>query len=151
MKRTKRAMRAAVDARASGATFRQAAAAARVHPATLCRWQAGDPRFQEAMVRAGRASWRLRHPPYRRPRRVPWHPLCPACGAPAEVRTAPGCLRFWRCTDWPDCEWASWRPRFPLDCPACDGPVYWSHSRRTVACGRCGRRSRPADMRISGH
>lgn len=38
-----------VEARASGATLRQAAAAAGVRGATLCRWQARDPGLAETL------------------------------------------------------------------------------------------------------
>jgi hypothetical protein len=49
---------------------------------------------------------------------------------------------FWRCSRWPACGWARWRPRHPEDCPACGGPRYWSHSRKSVACAACGRAAR---------
>jgi hypothetical protein len=136
-------------AREAGATLRQAAAAAGVHVATVCRWQERDPALREALQEAERRSRRRRYASRpRRRRRVPWHPGCPACGAPARVcstwrvraRFWRFPARFWRCSRWPACPWASWRPRHPEDCPACGGPRYWAYSRKSVACPGCGRR-----------
>jgi hypothetical protein len=140
MKRSAKAIRTLLTARASGATLRGAAAAAGVHVATVCRWQARDPALAAALRAAVRVGWRVRHPPRLRPV-VPYHPLCPACGAVAVVQKARGFIRFWGCARWPCCRWASWRPRHPADCPACGAPRYWSHSRLSVACGRCRTRT----------
>ena len=112
-------------------------AAAGVHVATVCRWAAADPRFRAALSRAALAGYRLLHPARGRRPPVRVHPDCPDCGAPAVVRTAASGLRFWRCGTWPACRWASWRPRHPADCPDCDGPRFWSYSRRSVVCPRC--------------
>jgi hypothetical protein len=130
-----------LDAREAGATLRQAAAAAGVHVATACRWALRCPPLALALADAARRARRrhLASRPTRRPR-VPCHPYCPDCGAAAEVRGAWGYWpKFWRCSRWPSCRWASWRPRHPQDCPACGGPRYWSHSRKTVSCPWCGR------------
>jgi hypothetical protein len=130
-----------LDAREAGATLKQAAAAAGVHVATVCRWQARDRRVREALAYVGEfARWQrfLARQSARRPR-VRCHPDCPACGAAVAVRRAFCWLRFWRCSRWPFCRWASWRPRHPQDCPDCDSPRYWSHSRLSIACP-CGRR-----------
>jgi hypothetical protein len=54
------------------------------------------------------------------------------------VKRARGFIPFWGCRRRPWCRWASWRPRHPADCPTCHGPRYWSHSRLSVACSRCG-------------
>jgi hypothetical protein len=138
-----------LDAREAGATLRQAAAAAGVHVATVCRWQERDPALREALRHAEFVARRRHHASLpRRRRRVPWHPGCPACGAPAQVcstwrfraRVWRFPAPFWRCARWPACPWASWRPRHPEDCPACGGPRYWAHSRKSVACPGCGRR-----------
>jgi PAS domain S-box-containing protein len=43
---------------------------------------------------------------------------------------------------WPLCPWASWRPRAPRNCPACGGACFWSHSRKSISCGTCGKRTR---------
>jgi hypothetical protein len=129
-----------------GATFRQAAAAVGVHPSTLARWQRLDPLLQRLVRCLGdsaRAWRRLRRP--QRPA-VPWHRGCPACGGAAEVRTALFGARFWRCSRWPACGWASWRPRHPEDCPACGGPRYWSPSRKRIDCPGCGPGPAPAAM-----
>ena len=131
-------------ARGAGATFRQAAAAGGVHVATVCRWAARCPRLASALADAETSARRRRFAgtPARRPS-VPWHPACPECGADAEVRAAWGHgFRFWRCGRWPYCPWASWRPRHPKDCPACGGPRYWSHSRKSVSCPLCGVRTK---------
>jgi hypothetical protein len=140
MKRRTKAIRTILAARAGGATLRGAAAAAGVHVATVCRWQARDPALAEALRDAARDGWRVRHPPRRRPV-VPYHPLCPACRAPVVTRRTWGFIRFWGCSRWPWCRWGSWRPRYPTDCLACGGPRYWSHSRLSVACDRCRTRA----------
>jgi hypothetical protein len=134
---------ALLDARRAGATLRQAAAAAGVHVATVCRWQARDPGLRLALADAAKQAWRASHPLLPRPH-VPWHPDCPLCEARVVVRTAPRGVRFWRCTRWPRCRWASWRPRAPWGCVRCGAPCFWSHSRKSIACGACG-------LRISGH
>jgi hypothetical protein len=148
VKRSPAAVQTVLDTRAAGATLRPAAAAAGVHIATVCRWQARDPALRDALVAAERQGLWVRHPFYRRPRRVPWHPLCPECGGRAVVRAARRPFaRFWGCEWWPLCRWATWRPRFPRDCPACGGPRYWSHSRLSIGCPGCGRRW-PTEVRI---
>jgi hypothetical protein len=135
------AVAALVAARKAGATLRQAAAAADVHVATVCRWLARSPEFAGALDAARREA---RHRRFvarprlepRNPDEVPWHPLCPMCGAGAEVRRSKsGRLFWWGCVL--RCGWASWRPRHPRDCPMCGGPRYWAHSRRSVSCPEC--------------
>ena len=124
-------------ARRAGQTLRLAAAAAGVHVATVCRWQARDPELRQALAEAAREA-RLRRPP-RGPRPpVRWRRDCPRCQARVVVRTAPGKLRFWRCGRWPLCSWASWRPRAPRNCTRCGAPCYWSQSRRSIGCSACG-------------
>jgi hypothetical protein len=135
-------------AREGGATLREAAAAARVHVATLGRWQNREPWIRQALQDAEDYFWLMRRIEVlsqpaifsvgRRRPAVPWRGDCPRCGAGVEVRTAdgPGGLRFWRCSRWLDCSFVSWRPRAPQDCPRCGGPRFWSHSRKSVACDR---------------
>lgn len=139
----------ALDAREAGKTLRQAAAAAGVHVATLCRWMARDDLLRRSLAAAREAGRRQRGPAGRRPR-VPWHPDCPRCGGPAEVHRGRGDgllgFPFWRCRRWPECPWASWRPRAPGDCPWCGGPRFWSHARKSIGCPGCGRR-----VRTDGH
>jgi AcrR family transcriptional regulator len=142
------AVEAALVAREDGATLRQAAKAAGVHVATLCRWVGRDDllalAFRDAADFARRRKYAGRS--HRRPS-VPWRRDCPRCGAWVEVRGAwGGGLRFWRCSRWPFCPFASWRPRAPGDCPRCGGPWFWSHSRRSMGCAACGHR-----VRISRH
>ena len=129
-------------ARRAGATLCQAAAAAGVHVATVCRWQARDHTLRKALYDANQQGCRQLTllPRPRPPSSVPCHPLCPACGAVIVVRRAFGFLRFWGCSRWPLCPWASWRPRHPQDCPACGHPRYWSQSRLSIGCPGCGRR-----------
>jgi hypothetical protein len=136
-------------ARRHGATLRQAAAAAGVHVSTICRWQLRSPELAAALrAIAVQAAERdaQQHRAAPQPRRVdpfsvPYHPLCPRCGAPAGIgRTTSGRLYFWQCGHWPAYPWRSWRPRYPHDCPACGGPRFWSHSRRSVRCLHCGAR-----------
>jgi hypothetical protein len=132
-------------AREAGATLRQAAATAGVHASTVCRWALRSPYLAESLRAAERAARHRRFaalPPYkpRRPDDVPWHPLCPRCGAATEVwRSTSGRLFWWGCRA---CTWASWRPRHPRDCPACGGPRYWAHSRRSVGCPCCRTREK---------
>src|SRR5215472_10648030 len=90
-----------LEAREAGATLSQAAAAAGVHVATACRWQARDRLLREALAYAGDLARRRRYLASRSVRRpsVPCHPSCPECGASVEVRNAfgwPG-PAFWRC------------------------------------------------------
>jgi hypothetical protein len=134
---------ALLSARESGATLRQSAAAAGVHVATVCRWQARSPELHrllhDAEVDARRAKYRERR--CWRPR-VPWRNDCPQCGSTLQIRTAIWRLRFWRCSMWPYCPFASWRPRAPWDCSECGAACLWSHSRRSVGCVACGARVR---------
>ena len=124
-------------ARRAGLTLRLAAAAAGVHVATVCRWQARDPELRQALAEAAREARRRR--PAKGPRPlVRWRRNCPQCKARVVVRTAPGKVRFWRCGRWPLCRWASWRPRAPRNCKRCGAPCYWSHSRKSIACSACG-------------
>ena len=126
-------------AREDGATLGEAAAAAGVHVATVCRWQARDRALRQALIDAETLARRRYYAsqPMGRPR-VPCHRSCPECGAAVEVRSARNFWpRFWRCSRWPACPWATWRPRHPQDCLACGGPRYWSHSRKTVSCPHC--------------
>src|SRR6516225_2020327 len=113
-------------AREEGATLRESAAAAGVHVATLCRWQNRESWIKEALRDAENFARRRRYAllPRRRPR-VPWRRDCPLCGRPVVVRTGSR-YRFWRCSFWPICPFASWRPRAPWDCPECAGPRFWS-------------------------
>jgi hypothetical protein len=143
-----------------GATQRAAAAAAGVHVATVCRWQAKDPNLRKALCAAKRIAALARYHQERRrprfgfsgdPRRRPGvatHKECPLCDAPVEVLAARSGLqianlRFWRCSRWPLCRWVSWRPRAPWDCKECDRPCYWSHSRKSIVCGSCEVRTAP--------
>jgi hypothetical protein len=134
---------ALLSARESGATLRQAAAAAGVHVATVCRWQARCPelhhQLHEVATEARREKYWRRD--WRRPR-VPWRDECPKCSASLQVRSAYGLLRFWRCSRWPYCPFASWRPRAPWDCSECGAACLWSHSRRSIGCTECGARVR---------
>jgi hypothetical protein len=116
---------AALRARRRGATLRQAATQAGVHVATLCRWQARDPQLRRGLAEAA-AGWRdlLARARQEQRERVPWHPACPLCRAKVVVRTARGRARFWRCGRWPDCPWASWRPRAVRNCRRCGGILY---------------------------
>jgi hypothetical protein len=147
------AVKRLLKARKAGHTLSESAAAAGVHVATVCRWQARNRALRKAQARnralrkalldASASGYRLRHPfpPRSRPR-VIYHPFCPECGAAVEVRRAGGwpALVFWRCSRWPVCGWASWRPRHLVDCRKCRGPRYWSYSRQSVGCPRCGTR-----------
>src|SRR5262249_33516050 len=123
------------DARAKGVSLRQASAAAGVHVATVCRWQARCPAIHRMLRDAERIGWRGKHREkfsvavkfyaaavqgfdwVRLHRRlnsrphVPWRRDCPLCQGEVVVRTASGRLTFWRCGRWPLCPWASWRPR----------------------------------------
>jgi hypothetical protein len=140
------------------ATLRQAAAAAGVHVATFCRWAARSPAVAEALAQARRRAPRPPAPPaadsqnlYRRRPEVPWHPRCPDCGRPVEVRRERGWY-WWECQDAAlgGCGWRSWRPRHPEDCPRCGRPRLWSWDRRSVVCTGCGVRVRAEAPRCEG-
>jgi hypothetical protein len=132
------AVRELLEARRCGLTLREAAEEAVVHVATVCRWQRRDPDLKAALDQAAREA--PSEPAAPRPC-VRWHRDCPRCKARVMVRTAAGGGRFWRCGRWPSCAWASWRPRAPRNCRLCRAPCYWSHSRRSIACSGCGRRT----------
>jgi hypothetical protein len=127
-----------VAARRAGLTLKQAAARVGVHTATVCRWQAADPDFLRAMRDAEREyrAALLAAQPACRPA-VRWRNECPLCRAKLVVRTANRRVAFWRCRRWPHCRWASWRPRYPRNCPTCQGTRFWSHSRKSVVCDHC--------------
>ena len=140
-----------VAARAAGATLRRAAVAAGIHPATACRWRLRSP-VVAAALRAAAAAARLRRRLTRTTRPwVRWHPSCPECGGPVEVRTRAGDwgARLWLCGNRPACAWKSWRPRHPENCPACCAARFWSFSRKSVSCPGCGARTAadPADQK----
>jgi hypothetical protein len=124
------AIERALAARAQGGTLRETARAAGVDISTLCRWQNQDPWLKRSLARFRcRKQGRLET--------LPAHRLCPACGRLAQVRCAHFGRRFWRCSSWPACPWASWQPRHPEDCPACGRPRYWSRYGRKVRCPAC--------------
>jgi hypothetical protein len=126
-------------ARAEGATLRQAADAAGVHVATVCRWQNHAPDFHHKMQEAHQEARRREHLINSGPLpHVPWRRDCPLCKARVVVRTASRGAHFWRCGRWLWCSWASWRPRAPRNCGKCGGPCYWSHSRKSISCVACG-------------
>ena len=134
---------ALVRAVSHGATLREAAAAAGVHVATVCRWQARDTTLGRDIRAAAFQGWQMRAVMRDYKPSVPVRPDCPQCGSVVEVATAnaPGGFRFWRCAGWPGCTWASWRPPAPGRCSGCyHGVLYWSHSRKTIGCAGCGRR-----------
>jgi hypothetical protein len=129
--------------RRTGASLRNAAEAGGVHVATLCRWQQKVPELRAALAEAA-GEGRKRHlrVEYLRPS-VRWRKDCPLCRARVVVRKK-GSVPFWRCGRYPLCQWASWRPRAPRDCPRCRCPRYWSHSRMSVVCEGCGLRTKRA-------
>jgi hypothetical protein len=122
-----------------GASLAEAATAVGVHASTLRRWRRRDAEFDEEVSHAYWLAQRIKF--LKRARRRP-HVLirddCPWCGACIEVRTVKGhYLRFWRCSSWPNCTWASWRPPSRQPCPTCGGVQYWSHSHKFVHCPSC--------------
>ena len=129
-----------VQVRRDGGTLRQAAIAAGVHVATVCRWQARDQELRQALADAAEEAC-LRRSQGGPRRHVTWRRDCPMCKARVVVRTARGKLTFWRCGRWPLCSWASWRPRAPRNCRRCGAPCYWSHSRKSIGCSACGMRT----------
>ena len=112
--RYEKAVAALLRARREGDSLREAAEAAGVHVATVCRWQNRDPALREALSQALQESL-LEFEEYPRPS-VRWRHDCPLCKAKVVVRTAHGKAHFWRCGRWPECPWASWRPRASRDC-----------------------------------
>lgn len=122
-----------------GYTVDDAARESGVHPATLYRWTNKYPAFEVdvrgAILRRDRLKYYLLGRGLPRPR-VRWDRECPECGFEIEVRTAGGIggFKFYRCSRWPRCAFASWRPRTPWDCPLCGEATFWSHSRKSFAC-----------------
>lgn len=154
-----------VTVRRAGQTLAEAAAAANIHTATLCRWQNADPAFARSLRKAADFVLRQRYSDLTtalravskrqgKRLRVATHPNCPACSAAVQVRRVcgryPG-VAFWACTRWPQCVWASWRPRHVQDCPTCSGPRFWARSRLSVSCPQCGTREavQSGSMRIA--
>lgn len=133
----------ALDLVEQGRTLAQVAAAIGVHASTLFRWLAADRLFRMAMDDAGEAARKRRlrvRPVVRLGQRqrppVEIHPDCPDCQSPIEVRTGGG-RRFWRCSTYPKCSFACWRPRHPGDCQRCGGPRFWTHTRSHAYCRVC--------------
>jgi hypothetical protein len=109
--------------------------------ATVCRWQRKDPSLKNALKESAHDAWMAVAPEYELRPSVRWHRDCPLCKARVVIRTTRGGLRFWRCGRWPECPWASWRPRAPRNCRRCGSPCYWSFSRKSTACAACGLRT----------
>ena len=130
-----------LSVRRAGGTLRQAAAAAGIHVATVCRWQKRDPGLRLALRTAADESRSTHARPRELRPHVPWRHDCPLCQAKVVVRSTQGGARFWRCGRWPLCPWASWRPRAPRNCRNCGSPCYWSHSRKSITCSSCGKRT----------
>jgi hypothetical protein len=138
--RNESAVAALLDTRRNGATLREAAEDAGAHVATVCRWQNRDPALRKALSEALNESY----PEFADPRpSVLWRRDCPLCKAKVVVRSARGKDRFWRCGRWPECPWASWRPRASRNCRRCGAPRYWSHNRKSIVCGGYGVRTWP--------
>jgi ssDNA-binding Zn-finger/Zn-ribbon topoisomerase 1 len=136
-----------------GLTIRAACAAVGIHPATAHRWTNASIGFALSLTNArGQAQEDLAtNDELRQTCRIPVHDRCPLCTAEIDAvytaRTARK-FRFWRCSTWPACPWASWRPRAPEDCPRCGGVRLWSHTRKTVVCTGCGARDRVREFRL---
>jgi hypothetical protein len=160
----KAAKASVVAKRRAGETLVEAATAAGVHVATVCRWKNTDSRFaaairkaEEAVTREIRKNDKKRLEEYLAKREaaeqeryvrrlfreqlrncaVPTNPYCPRFGALSEIRKALWWIPFWRCSRYPWCSWASWRPRYPRNCSTCRGPMYWSEIRLSFSCPRC--------------
>ena len=136
--RRKQIIRNVLDGLNRGLTIRAAAAAAGIHVSTLYRWRKNDKWLSWDLLDGMENAYLERHTQRERARPpLVRHPLCPACGATAVPRTAHFHRRFWGCSKWPECKWASWRPRHPEDCSTCGGPRYWSRHGRIVRCPAC--------------
>jgi hypothetical protein len=132
-----------------GGTLREAARAAGIDEATLRRWKTAFPDVSAALQTAQQCGdlVALRRllaqpalaPERRRERGLPVSYSCPRCSGDLVVRTCDGVYRIWRCAT-KDCGFVSWRPRHLLNCLFCGAARFWSHSRRSVSCSRCGRR-----------
>ena len=126
---------------AAGSTLRQAAAAAAgVHVATLCRWQARSEAVALALTQARPPHPPLADPfaPYQQRPTVSWHPRCPCCDGVVVTQQVRGWY-WWACIF---CAWKSWRPRHPENCPHCGSHRLWSWDRRSIVCAGCGVRVR---------
>jgi len=149
-----------LEALENGQSLRRAAAAAGIAVSTLCRWQDRSRSVAGALAFATRvgtlakrrqelaasAAHGLRLGYFQRRPMVKRRDDCPSCGAPLEMRPARRRFApvFWRCSRYPDCRFASWRPRAPHDCPVCQSPRFWACSRKSISCPRCGLRVVPA-------
>jgi DNA topoisomerase-1 len=63
---------------------------------------------------------------------------CPACAAGGELverRTKKGRV-FYGCSNYPDCDWSSWKRPLPQPCPKCQGLLV-QKNRRQGQCLRC--------------
>ncbi len=120
----------AIAARQQGKTMRQAAAAVGVNVSTLIRWANLCPMLKQALKKPKRKP-----PPT--PLSVPRRDECPECKGKLAIRAVDWAVRFWTCVK---CDFKSWRPRAVQDCPQCGQATFWSHSRKTISCGSCGRR-----------
>jgi DNA topoisomerase-1 len=62
---------------------------------------------------------------------------CPLCGGDlVEKRTRKGRV-FYGCSNYPACEWTSWKRPLPEPCPVCQG-VMVQENKETAKCTRCG-------------
>lgn len=144
-KATPEAIASLAEALKTGYALREASTGAGIHVSTVCRWALRDLAIAKVLAESAAAGQRLKYRsrPSGKPR-VPVHPFCPACGEVAEIRRVYGyAWPFWRCRQWPSCEWSSWRPRHPEDCTVCHSPRFWSHSRKSVVCTGCQTRTTP--------
>jgi len=133
------AIRTILEARRCGKTLRQAAAAAGVPLATVCRWGAKDAKFLKKLRDAEAAEQRLLMESRGPKPSIPWHSDCPVCAATVVKSTYWG-SRFCSCSRWPRSRWASWRRRLPIDFPDCGGVRYWSDCRKSISCSKCRKR-----------
>jgi DNA topoisomerase-1 len=65
---------------------------------------------------------------------------CPNCGGDLiEKRTRKGSKLFYGCTNYPECEWVSWKRPLPEPCKVCGGLLVQAN-KRMAECTKCGER-----------
>lgn len=82
---------------------------------------------------------------YTRPYLEPIGVTCPNCGGELVVRRTRRGRTFYGCSNYPECDWSSWKKPLPQPCPACGG-VLVQQNRHGAKCLTCEEEFALADL-----